>query len=106
MDGGRSCVPLRLRLAELAEYALDRIVCMDVNPTYLRILEARYGAKLRNLECRCCELEQFRSQEPVDLVFAGLIFEYTRLDEALDSVSRLLHHGESLYARRPISADD
>ncbi len=85
-------------LAELVEYTLKRVVCVDVNPAYLQTLEARYGAKLRNLECHCCELEQFRSQEPVDLVFAGLVFEYTQLDQALDSVSRLLRHGGSLYA--------
>jgi SAM-dependent methyltransferase len=92
-------------LAELAEYALKRVVCVDVNATYLQTLEARFGAKLRNLECHCCELEQFRSQEPVDLVFAGLVFEYTQLDQALDSVSRLLYHGGSLYALVQMPAD-
>ena len=92
-------------LAELAEYALKRVVCVDVNPAYLQTLEARYGTKLRNLECHCCELEHFRSQEPVDLVFAGLIFDYTQLDQALDSVSRLLHHGGSLHALVQMPAD-
>lgn len=92
-------------LDELSEYALERVVCVDVNPAYLQTLEARYGAKLRNLECHCCELEQFRSQDPVDLVFAGLIFEYTQLEQAVDSVSRLLQHGGNLYALLQMPAD-
>ena len=92
-------------LEELSNHALERVVCVDVNPNYLETLKTRYTEKIRNLECCCCELEQYRSLKPVDLVFGGLVFEYTRLDEALDSVSRLLNKGGSLYALVQMPAD-
>ena len=76
---------------------LARIVCVDINRDYLAVLQQRYQARLANLECHACEVEVFRSAAPVDLVFGGLVFEYTRLDEAVASVARLLTNGGHFY---------
>jgi len=77
---------------------VDRIVCVDINSTYLATLQQRHQAELPGLECHACQMETFRSPRPVELVFGGLIFEYTRLEEALESVALLLTHGGDFYA--------
>ena len=77
---------------------LERVVCVDINADFLAVLRARHAQQLRKLECFCGELESCRGVEPVELVFGGLVFEYTRLGEALDSVARMLKSGGSLYA--------
>ena len=77
---------------------LERVVCVDINPDFLEVLRARYAQQLRNLECHCGAIESCRGLEPVNLVFGGLVFEYTRLGEALDSIARMLQAGGSLYA--------
>lgn len=81
----------------IAGLGLERVVCVDVNPRFMEALQRRYSGKIQGLECHCCELELFRCAAPVELVFAGLIFEYTRLDEALDSIARLLAAGGHLF---------
>jgi SAM-dependent methyltransferase len=85
-------------LEALRNSSLERIVCVDINPIYLEALKIRYQEDLPNLECHESEVEGFRSPSPVDLVFGGLIFEYTRLEEALESVSRLLGANGEFYA--------
>ena len=77
---------------------VERVVCVDINPDFLAALQARHGSNLCGLECHACEVERFRTDVRVDLVFAGLLFEYTRLEEALASVARLLRPGGAFYA--------
>jgi hypothetical protein len=50
------------------------------------------------------ELERWQPAAPVDLVFGGLIFEYTRLDEALAAVSAALVPGGRLVALLQVPA--
>jgi hypothetical protein len=69
---------------------VERVVCVDINAAYLEVLERRYRREIPGLECHASEVEGFRSHTPVDLVFGGLIFEFTRLEEAVESVSLLL----------------
>lgn len=85
-------------LDAIGDFGLERIVCVDVNPHYIEALRSRYANTMANLECHCCELERFRSAAPVELIFAGLILEYTRLGEALESISRLITPGGHLFA--------
>lgn len=85
-------------LDALCGAGLERVVCVDVNPDYLAVLHARYATRLANLECHAGEMETFRSPAPVDLVFGGLVLEYTRLPEAVASVADLLAAGGQFHA--------
>lgn len=70
-----------------------RVVCVDINARYLETLKRRYQDGIPSLECHAGEVETYRSRAPVDLVFGGLVFEFTRLEEAVESVSLLLAPG-------------
>lgn len=85
-------------LDELADFDVTRVVCVDISPDYLQKLTSRYAGKVRGLETLCCELERLQLSEKVDLVFGGLVFEYTRLDEALHSVARVIRPQGRFYA--------
>lgn len=67
-----------------------QVVCVDINSSYLASLSDRYHGKIRGLEIICGEVELFISKQPLDLIFGGLIFEYTRLEEALTALSGAL----------------
>ena len=81
------------------------VVCVDINPSYLETLSARYRRKIRGLEIVCGEVERFSFRQPLDLIFGGLIFEYTRLDEALAALSRALRRGGKLIALVQMRSD-
>ena len=85
-------------LDALVGTAIAPVVCVDINPGYLASLMARYKDSVSGLETVCCEVEVFSFKQPLDLIFGGLIFEYTRLDEALAAVSFALHPGGRLVA--------
>ena len=85
-------------LEQLIGTPFDRVICVDINASYVEQLRARYQPQITNLECCACELERFRTRGSVDLVFGGLVFEYTRLDEAIESVALLLSAGGAFVA--------
>lgn len=78
--------------------AHDRVLCVDINPVYMQALETRYRPQLPGLECHTSEIETFSHPETVDLAFGGLIFEYTRLPEALAALAKLIRPGGHLHA--------
>src|SRR5271165_2155312 len=54
-----------------------RVVAIDINPGYIAACKIRYAHRLPNLELHCADVESKQLQfEPVDLVYAALIFEY------------------------------
>jgi SAM-dependent methyltransferase len=85
-------------LDALIGMAIGPVVCVDINSSYLDKLRSRYGGKIPKLQTICTEVETFAFQQPLDLIFGGLIFEYTRLDEALSALSRTLRRGGKLVA--------
>jgi hypothetical protein len=85
-------------LDQIAGTAFDRVICVDINGSYLEQLTARYQRTIPHLECHACELEGFRTCGTVDLVFGGLVFEYTRLGEAIEAVALLLATGGAFVA--------
>ena len=50
------------------------------------------------MEAVCSEVEQLTLPEPVDLVFGGLIFEYTKLAQALTRLASVVRPGGRLFA--------
>ena len=85
-------------LERLVGVPFERVICVDINASYVEQLRVRYQPQIPNLECCACELERFRTRSSVDLVFGGLVFEYTRLEEALESVALLLSGGGTFVA--------
>ena len=85
-------------LDSLIGTAIGPVVCVDINSSYLDTLRGRYAGKIPRLETVCTEVENLSFRQPLDLIFGGLIFEYTRLDEALISLSRTLRLGGKLVA--------
>ena len=76
-----------------------RVVGIDINPAYLRILEARYSAKIPCLELIEADISAPGFQiEPVSMVFAGLVFEYVNVPCALRNIADCLAVGGSLIA--------
>lgn len=85
-------------LDALIGIGIGPVVCVDINSSYLEKLRSRYGGKIPGLETICTEVETYSYKQPLDLIFGGLIFEYTRLDEALSALSRTLRRGGKLVA--------
>jgi SAM-dependent methyltransferase len=71
-----------------------RVVGIDINPDYLRILEARFGGKIPGLELIEADIaaQGFRI-DPVSMVFAGLVFEYVDVLCALRNIAGCLGVG-------------
>ena len=85
-------------LEHLAGMGVERIICVDINAHYVDALSERYRHTIRGLEAVCSEVEQLRLKQEVDLVFGGLVFEYTRLGEAIERVAAALRPSGRLIA--------
>jgi SAM-dependent methyltransferase len=69
----------------------ERVVCLDVNPRYVDEVRARFASRLPSLELVVADVESdVPSFPPVDLAFAGLLFEYVDLDRTLAAIRRML----------------
>ena len=70
--------------------ALARVVGIDINPTYIEAVRGRYGAIIPGLELHVADIEtDLANVAPVDLVFAGLIFEYVDVLQTLRNLHGL-----------------
>jgi len=68
---------------------VGRILAVDVNPAYLQATAVRHAARLQTLELLCANVEsEVLSFEPVDLLYAPLLFEYVDVAAALHTLSR------------------
>lgn len=86
-------------LSDLKFQDFDRLLCLDVNQTYIHSLRSRYSNDFPGLECQCVEIESFKTDDPVDFIFAGLVLEYTRLEEAINSIAHLTKSGGLCYSK-------
>jgi hypothetical protein len=77
----------------------DRVVGVDINGDYVREARARFGRRLHGLELIVGDLERDAvAFAPVDLVFAGLIFEYVDVEGLLPKTRAMLRPGGTLVA--------
>ncbi len=75
----------------LARLKVPRVVGADVNPAYLAEAKRRYSGSLQRLELVCCDIASGQCQfEPVDFIFAALVFEFAGVPSALVSLRRSL----------------
>ncbi len=76
-----------------------RVIGIDINPDYLKILETRFGGRIPCLELIEADITDpgFRI-DPVSMVLAGLVFEYVDVLCALSSIARCLAAGGIFHA--------
>jgi hypothetical protein len=65
-----------------------RLVGIDINPNYVADAKLRYTALLPSLEVYCADIERKLPTElqPVQFVYAALVFEYVDIVKALGSL--------------------
>jgi SAM-dependent methyltransferase len=68
-----------------------RVVGIDLNPDYVQQAKLRYRPLLPRLDLMVGDIENMRfSFPPVDLVFAGLVFEYIDVGRSLRNIYPIL----------------
>ncbi len=73
---------------------IKRISGIDINPDYIAAARERFQRQLPGLELITADLQTDDLQvEPVDLVFAALLFEYVDVGAVLPTIRRLLKPG-------------
>jgi SAM-dependent methyltransferase len=78
---------------------VERIVGIDINPTYVAAAQARFGTQLPKLALYVADIQDaLPSIMPVKLIFAGLIFEYVDLHLAMQNLRGLCAPGGTLVA--------
>lgn len=76
---------------QLESMHLNRVVGIDINPTYIEAARQRYEDRLAGLELHVADIESGLSGIlPVDLIFAGLLFEHVDIRRTLQSLLGLL----------------
>lgn len=69
----------------------QRVVCVDINPAFVRTAEERYNSVTQNTEFLSGDISSGKIIfPPVEIIFAGLLFEYVNLDLALENIGRLI----------------
>ena len=78
---------------------VQRVVGVDINPNYISVAEQRHQGSFTKLELHCADfLVDGFVFEPVDFVFAGLLFEYVDLTKCLSKIKQVLAPGGHLCA--------
>ena len=71
---------------------IEKIICVDINPNYLKEAETRYKNNFKNIEfvCQDIESQNFRINS-VDLIYAGLVFEYVDIEPVIVNNQKFLN---------------
>jgi hypothetical protein len=76
-----------------------RLVGIDINESYLARAAERFAAQIPNLPLVCADLNgTLPNIAPVDLIFAGLVFEYVDIAAAFRNLRSLAQPGGQLVA--------
>ena len=86
-------------LDRLESTCVERVVAVDINPDYIAACGTRYANRLAKLDLRCANVESERLRfEPVELIYAALLFEYVNPAATLATLKRNLQPGGTLAA--------
>jgi len=78
---------------------VERIVGIDINASYVAVAQARFGTRLPKLALYVADIEgALPDIMPMEMIFAGLIFEYVDLRAAMHNLRRLCAPGGTLVA--------
>jgi SAM-dependent methyltransferase len=79
--------------------ATKRVVGVDINPSYIASASFRYQGSIPGLEFHVADIQSAPlAFDPVDLIFAALVFEYVSLPAALSNLSRVCRPGGRLVS--------
>lgn len=68
----------------------SRVVGVDINPQYVQALASRFADRIRGLELCVCDVQgSALTFEPVDLIYAALVFEYVAPAPTLRNLRRV-----------------
>ena len=85
--------------SQLAALKVPRVVGADINPAFLAKAKRRYSGSFQCLELICCDIASANCLfEPVDFIFAALIFEFIDVSVGLASLRGLLRPGGHVAA--------
>ncbi|HVP38294.1 MAG TPA: class I SAM-dependent methyltransferase [Candidatus Saccharimonadales bacterium] len=86
-------------LERIAPQVTRRVVGVDLNPDYLEVARARHAARLPGLELIAGDIQTDAvAFAPVELAFAGLLFEYVDVGRALQRIRSLVVRGGILIS--------
>ncbi len=86
-------------LDRIAAGAVGRVVAVDINREYIDETSRRYSNRLPCLDLHCADVQSNTLRfEPVDLIYAALLFEYVDLSSALATLKRNCRPGGVLAA--------
>jgi SAM-dependent methyltransferase len=78
---------------------VERIVGIDINPTYVAAAQARFGTRLAKLAFYVADIQDaLPNIMSMEMIFAGLIFEFVDLRAAMHNLQRLCVPGGTLVA--------
>lgn len=78
-------------LERISLQTTQRVVGIDINPQYVQAARERFLGRIPQLELHVGDIQTDRfAFAPVDLLFAGLVFEHVDPDAALANVRRML----------------
>lgn len=84
---------------KVAGTGVERLVGIDINADYIADAKKRYSKKGPELELYCLDIqEKLPEIEPVELVYAALLFEYVDVLSALKNIHKLSRPGGVLAA--------
>jgi hypothetical protein len=76
---------------------VDRVVAVDINPRYIDATAKRYAGRFAEFEMMCADVQSPTLRfEPVELCYAGLLFEYVDLGLTMDTLERCCRPGGKL----------
>src|SRR5665213_533662 len=76
---------------------VERVVAVDINPEYIAAAELRYADRLANLDLLCADVQsELLRLDPVDLIYAALVFEYVDISATFATLKRNLRPGGTL----------
>jgi len=76
-----------------------RVIGVDINPSYIASASSRYLGRIAGLEFHVADIQACPLQfDPVELIYAALVFEYVSLPAALGNLSRVCRPGARLVS--------
>jgi hypothetical protein len=76
---------------------VDRVVAVDINPRFVEAAAKRFAGRFEQFEIMCADVQSpALSFEPVDLCYAGLLFEYVDLSSTMATLERSCRAGGTL----------
>lgn len=78
---------------------VERVVGIDINPTYVAAAQARFGTQFPKLALYVADIQdKLPNIMAVEMIFAALIFEFVDLHAAMHGLRRLCVPGGTLVA--------